>query len=88
MTKFLKCVLWTDTTEVRQAVDILPLWVAIDVDDALELLGKEFENRSVRTYAVNQLRRADDDVSPENNNLLQNDTNLTPLRIYCFIFCN
>lgn len=56
---------------MRQAVDILPLWVAIDVDDALELLGKEFENRSVRTYAVNQLRRADDDVSPENNNLLQ-----------------
>ncbi|KAI9359740.1 kinase-like domain-containing protein [Pilaira anomala] len=61
LTKFLKCVLWTDTTEVRQAVDILPLWVDIDVDDALELLGKEFENRSVRTYAVNQLRRADDD---------------------------
>lgn len=59
----MKCVLWTDTTEVRQAVDILPLWVDIDVDDALELLGKEFENRSVRTYAVNQLRRADDDVS-------------------------
>jgi phosphatidylinositol 3-kinase len=58
----LKCVLWTDPTEVRQAVDILPLWVDIDVDDALELLGKEFENRSVRTYAVDQLRRADDDV--------------------------
>lgn len=54
--------LWTDSTEVRQAVDILPLWVDIDVDDALELLGKEFENRSVRTYAVNQLRKADDDV--------------------------
>lgn len=49
---------------MRQAVDILPLWVDIDVDDALELLGKEFENRSVRTYAVNQLRRADDDVKP------------------------
>lgn len=58
----MKCVLWTDPTEVRQAVDILPLWVDIDVDDALELLGKEFENRSVRTYAVDQLRRADDDV--------------------------
>ncbi|KAI7891262.1 kinase-like domain-containing protein [Mucor mucedo] len=61
LTKFLKCVLWTDPTEVRQAVDILPLWVDIDVDDALELLGKEFENRSVRTYAVDQLRKADDD---------------------------
>lgn len=47
---------------MRQAVEILPLWVDIDVDDALELLGKEFENRSVRTYAVNQLRKANDDV--------------------------
>ncbi|KAI9268862.1 kinase-like domain-containing protein [Phascolomyces articulosus] len=61
LTKFLKCVVWTDPTEVRQAVDLLPLWVDIDVDDALELLGKEFGNRSVRSYAVNQLRKADDD---------------------------
>lgn len=61
LTKFLKCVVWTDNTEVRQAVDLLPLWVDIDVDDALELLGKEFENRSVRSYAVNQLRKADDE---------------------------
>lgn len=62
LTKFLKCVVWTDHTEVRQAVDLLPLWVDIDVDDALELLGKEFENRAVRAYAVNQLRKADDEV--------------------------
>ncbi|KAI9320243.1 phosphatidylinositol 3-kinase [Dichotomocladium elegans] len=61
LTKFLKCVVWTDPTEVRQAVDLLPLWVDIDVDDALELLGKEFSNRAVRSYAVNQLRKADDD---------------------------
>lgn len=54
--------MWTDHTEVRQAVDLLPLWVDIDVDDALELLGKEFENRAVRAYAVNQLRKADDEV--------------------------
>ncbi|KAI8089272.1 kinase-like domain-containing protein [Halteromyces radiatus] len=61
LTKFLKCVVWIDATEVRQAVDILPMWADIDVDDALELLGKEFENRAVRSYAVNQLRKADDD---------------------------
>lgn len=53
---------WIDHTEVRQAVDLLPMWADIDVDDALELLGKEFENRAVRSYAVNQLRKADDDV--------------------------
>ncbi|ORZ20587.1 kinase-like domain-containing protein [Absidia repens] len=61
LTKFLKCVVWIDHTEVRQAVDLLPMWADIDVDDALELLGKEFENRAVRSYAVNQLRKADDD---------------------------
>lgn len=54
---------WTDPTEVRQAVDLLPLWADIDVDDALELLGKDFANRHVRAYAVSQLRKADDDVS-------------------------
>jgi hypothetical protein len=53
---------WTDPTEVRQAVDLLPLWADIDVDDALELLGKDFANRHVRAYAVSQLRKADDDV--------------------------
>ncbi|RCH89917.1 Phosphatidylinositol (PI) 3-kinase, partial [Rhizopus stolonifer] len=61
LTKFLKCVVWTDSIEVRQAVDLLPLWADINVDDALELLGKDFENKSVRSYAVNQLRKADDD---------------------------
>ncbi|KAI8968466.1 kinase-like domain-containing protein [Mycotypha africana] len=61
LTKFLKCVVWTDPIEARQAVDLLPLWVDIDVDDALELLSKDFENRSVRSYAVNQLKKADDD---------------------------
>ncbi|CAM0142069.1 Phosphatidylinositol (PI) 3-kinase [Umbelopsis sp. WA50703] len=61
LTKFLKCVVWTDPTEVRQAVDLLPLWADIDVDDALELLGKDFSNRHVRAYAVSQLRKAEDD---------------------------
>ncbi|RUS25298.1 hypothetical protein BC938DRAFT_472360, partial [Jimgerdemannia flammicorona] len=59
--RFLKCVMWTDPTEVRQAVDMLPLWADPDVDDALELLGRDFEDRAVRGYAVGQLRKADDD---------------------------
>lgn len=62
LTKFLKCVVWTDPTEVRQAVDLLPSWADPDVDDALELLGRDFEDRAVRGYAVGQLRKADDDV--------------------------
>ncbi|KAL7750778.1 Phosphatidylinositol (PI) 3-kinase [Sorochytrium milnesiophthora] len=63
LTKFLKCVVWNDPVEAKQAVDILQQnsWADIDVDDALELLGPEFENRSVRRFAVNQLQKADDE---------------------------
>ncbi|RIB03510.1 atypical PIKK PI3K protein kinase [Gigaspora rosea] len=61
LTKFLKCVVWTDPTEVKQAVELLPQWVDIDLDDALELLGANFENRAVRGYAVSQLKKADDE---------------------------
>lgn len=52
--------------EARQAVDLLPSWADIDVEDALELLGPSFTNSDVRTYAVNQLKKADDDVSLAN----------------------
>ncbi|KFH73635.1 hypothetical protein MVEG_00850 [Podila verticillata NRRL 6337] len=61
LTKFLKSVVWSDPAEAKQAVDLLPAWVDIDVDDALELLGSGFENREVRSYAVGQLRSANDD---------------------------
>jgi hypothetical protein len=83
----LKCVVWTDPTEVRQAVELLPLWVDIDVDDALELLGKEFENRSVRSYAVNQLRKADDDVCIAVIDIAKNSC-CTIQRIYYYICYN
>ncbi|CAG8726130.1 17305_t:CDS:10, partial [Acaulospora morrowiae] len=61
LTKFLKCVEWTDPTEEKQAVELLSKWADIDLDDALELLSANFENRSVRRYAVSQLRKADDE---------------------------
>ncbi|RKO89018.1 phosphoinositide 3-kinase family, accessory domain-containing protein, partial [Blyttiomyces helicus] len=61
LTKFLKCVLWSDPVEVKQAVDLLLVWVEIDIEDALELLGPTFENLSVRSYAVLQLKKADDE---------------------------
>ncbi|CAJ0767125.1 3651_t:CDS:10, partial [Entrophospora sp. SA101] len=48
-------------TESKQAVDLLSKWAGIDLDDALELLGDKFENRAVRSYAVNQLKKADDE---------------------------
>ena len=61
LTKFVKSVSWNDPTEVRQAVQMLPKWTEIDVDDALELLGPQFDNPDVRTYAVDQLRKSSDD---------------------------
>ena len=61
LTKFVKSVAWQDQSEARQAVQILPKWTEIDVDDALELLGPTFDNPAVRAYAVDRLRKSDDD---------------------------
>ncbi|KAK6594739.1 phosphoinositide 3-kinase [Botrytis cinerea] len=61
LTKFIKSVNWNDPNEAREAVAMLSKWTEIDVDDALELLGPTFENSSVRTYAVDRLRKSDDD---------------------------
>ncbi|KAJ5754612.1 Phosphatidylinositol 3-kinase [Penicillium manginii] len=61
LTKFVKSVNWRDDGESRQAVEILPKWTDIDVDDALELLGPTFDNPAVRSYAVARLRKADDE---------------------------
>ncbi|PGH03125.1 hypothetical protein AJ79_07452 [Helicocarpus griseus UAMH5409] len=61
LTKFVKSVNWQDVSEARQAVEILPKWTEIDVDDALELLGPTFDNPAVRAYAVERLRKSDDE---------------------------
>ncbi|KAG8525855.1 uncharacterized protein KY384_000615 [Bacidia gigantensis] len=61
LTKFVKSVAWHEPTEARQAVQLLPKWTEIDVDDALELLGPTFDNQAVRAYAVDRLREADDE---------------------------
>lgn len=61
LTKFVKSVQWTDQAEAKQAVELLPEWTEIDVDDALELLGPHFRNPAVRAYAVDRLRKSGDD---------------------------
>ncbi|OCK82959.1 phosphatidylinositol 3-kinase-like protein [Lepidopterella palustris CBS 459.81] len=60
LTKFVKSVAWGDQNEARQAVQILPKWAETDIDDALELLGPQFDNPAVRAYAVDRLGKADD----------------------------
>ncbi|KAJ5512499.1 hypothetical protein N7463_002051 [Penicillium fimorum] len=61
LTKFVKSVNWRDVGEARQAVEMFPKWTEIDVDDALEILGPTFDNPAVRSYAVETLRKADDE---------------------------
>ncbi|KAI2620530.1 phosphatidylinositol 3-kinase [Hypoxylon sp. NC1633] len=61
LTKFVKSVNWQDQSESKQAIQVLGKWTDIDVDDALELLGPTFDNRAVRTYAVDRLKKSDDD---------------------------
>lgn len=63
LTKFLKCVTWSDDVEAKQATEkLLPLWGQdIGIDDALELLGPGFSDRRVRAFAVERLKIADDE---------------------------
>jgi phosphatidylinositol 3-kinase len=63
LTKFLKCINWetTETTEVRQALNLLELWTPMDVEDALELLSPNFQYPAVRRYAITRLKQAQDD---------------------------
>ncbi|WVQ78275.1 hypothetical protein IAT38_000360 [Cryptococcus sp. DSM 104549] len=63
LTKFLKCVTWSDAVEAKQAVEkLLPLWgQEVGMDDALELLGPGFTHKQVRAFAVKRLERADDE---------------------------
>lgn len=61
LTKFVKCVNWKNEREARQAAPLLEKWAEVDVDDALELLGPQFDHPVVRSYAVERLKKADDE---------------------------
>lgn len=61
LTKLVKSTSWSDANEVKQVIQLLPKWEEIDIDDALELLGPSFTNPDVRAYAVDRLRKADDE---------------------------
>ncbi|KAF2270189.1 phosphatidylinositol 3-kinase-like protein [Lojkania enalia] len=61
LTKFVKAVNWREPIDVRQAAPMLEKWAEIDIDAALELLGPSFDHPIVRAYAVERLKKADDD---------------------------
>jgi phosphatidylinositol 3-kinase len=53
---------WRDDLEAKQAIELLKVWTPIDIEDALELLGKQFKHAEVRKYAISRLRNAEDEV--------------------------
>ncbi|KAK5078399.1 Phosphatidylinositol (PI) 3-kinase [Lithohypha guttulata] len=61
LTKVVKATDWNSPHEVKQMNDLIPKWAEIDIDSALELLGPDFDNAVVRGYAVERLRKAEDD---------------------------
>lgn len=61
LTKFLKCINWQTDPEVRQALNLLAQWEAMDVEDALELLSPTFTHPEVRKYAITRLQQAPDE---------------------------
>jgi phosphatidylinositol 3-kinase len=61
LAKFLKCPHWNVASEAAQAIELLPKWSPMDIEDALELLSPQFQHPAVRKYAVSRLRQAPDE---------------------------
>jgi phosphatidylinositol 3-kinase len=60
LTKVVKATDWSNPKEAQALTDLIPKWAEIDVDAALELLGPTVDSPVVRAYAVDRLRKADD----------------------------
>ncbi|CAD7928260.1 unnamed protein product [Amoebophrya sp. A120] len=59
LVKFLLVVDWLDAAEKKHALELMSQWQAIDTDDALALLSKDFRGvAEVRRYAVDRLENA------------------------------
>ncbi|AJV73604.1 Vps34p [Saccharomyces cerevisiae YJM244] len=60
LTKLLQSTNLREESERVEVLELMDSWAEIDIDDALELLGSTFKNLSVRSYAVNRLKKASD----------------------------
>ncbi|SJM83495.1 probable Phosphatidylinositol 3-kinase VPS34 [Zygosaccharomyces bailii] len=58
--KLLQSTNLTEETERTEVLELMDSWAEIDIDDAIELLGPDYKNISVRAYAVNRLKKASD----------------------------
>ena len=60
LTKLLQSTNFSEESEIKEVLDLMDFWAEIDIDDTIELLGPQYTNLSVRSYAVNRLRKASD----------------------------
>lgn len=60
LTKLLKSTNFNEENERLEVLELMDTWAEIDIDDAIELLGSNFKNLTVRAYAVNRLRKSTD----------------------------
>ncbi|CCK67951.1 phosphatidylinositol 3-kinase VPS34 KNAG_0A02620 [Huiozyma naganishii CBS 8797] len=58
LTKLLQSTNLNEESESAEVLEMMDTWAEINIEDALELLGPEFSNLSVRSYAVNRLKKA------------------------------
>lgn len=58
LTKLLQSTNLNEETERTEVLELMDSWAEIDIDDAIELLGSDYKNISVRAYAVNRLKKA------------------------------
>lgn len=60
LTKLLQSTNLKEEPEISEILELMDLWSEIDIGDAIELLGLNYRNISVRAYAVNRLKKASD----------------------------
>ena len=53
--KLLKCAQWDKERQVRQLLELVPQWVDVDAEDALEMLGASYMYGPIRALAVRSL---------------------------------
>lgn len=62
LTKFVRCIEWTQPWQADEALMLMNQWEPIDLEDALELLSSNFARfPGVRAFAVSKLEAASDD---------------------------
>ncbi|SCU89446.1 LAME_0E03576g1_1 [Lachancea meyersii CBS 8951] len=60
LTKLLQSTNLTEESERKEVLELVDSWAEIDIEDAIELLRSAYKNLSLRSYAVNRLKKASD----------------------------